>query len=265
MSIVDYLSSEWRNSGLEDGDTVLIHSSLKSTMHRLKNLGYVPDLSHIFDSFRYVVGKDGTLIFPLFNFEFTKGDPFIFNQTRSHMGALTEYARNFKNSVRTGHPIYSFAVIGKNASHFDGLINESGYGHDSPFAVLKELDGKIGILGLPENSSMTFYHYVEECLAVDYRYIKNFTGQYTDNKGITGERTFKLFVRDIEKNIETQVDPMGERLWSLGKYKGCRHKDGNYFRTIKAIDVFNETKKIIQSGKALGHLYEISNEIDDKE
>ena len=59
--------------------------------------------------------------------------------TKSQMGSLTEAARNHPNSVRTGHPIYSFCAIGKHASKFKMLDNVSGYGADSPFGILRNL------------------------------------------------------------------------------------------------------------------------------
>ena len=101
------------------------------------------------------------------------------------MGALTEAGRQHPLAVRTGHPIYSFGVIGFHAEKFKAINNFSGYGDDSPFALLKKLNGKIAVLGLPDQHSMTFYHHVEEMNNVDYRYHKKFTTDYTDSIGIT--------------------------------------------------------------------------------
>ena len=78
------------------------------------------------------------------------------------MGSLTEYVRKNKNIIRTGHPIYSFGVIGAKENKFKDVNNVSGYGKDSPFSILTSLDGKIAVLGLNEQRSMTYYHYVEE-------------------------------------------------------------------------------------------------------
>src|SRR5262245_31554345 len=79
-------------------------------------------------------------------------------------------------AVRTGHPIYSFAAIGKRADEFRGVRNFSGYGEDSPFGVLHHADGRMAVLDLPDNDSMTFYHYVEESCSAPYRYHKRFAG-----------------------------------------------------------------------------------------
>ena len=161
------------------------------------------------------------------------GETFDLRNTPSKMGALSEFARNHPEAVRTGHPFYSFVTIGKNAHLFENLDNRSGYGLDSPFGVLMSLKGKIGVLGLDDQSSMTFYHFVEEQMQVKYRYFKEFTGEYINLKGEKSVKTYSLYVRDLEKNVITRVNPMGERLWQLSLYRGSRYDTPNFFRTIK--------------------------------
>ena len=257
MSIENELTSQWQSSGIKNGDTVLLHSNVSNTLRRIRKMGEKPSLEIILNSFLNAVGPKGTLVLPLFNFDFTQGVAFDLHETPSHMGALTELARNHPNAIRTGHPIYSFAVIGANASIFDGTKNFSGYGKDSPFAILHELKGKIAVLDLPDQNSMTFYHYVEETCDVPYRYHKTFTALYKDTNGSFKKQTFGLFVRDIDAGVHTKVNPMGELLWDKGLYQGSRPKVGTGLRTIDAEALFDETKKIIDSGNAKGLLYDI--------
>ncbi|MEZ4375948.1 MAG: AAC(3) family N-acetyltransferase [Polyangiaceae bacterium] len=245
------LTDGWRACGLEAGDTALVHSSVKRT---LVEHGVTP--ADVLQSLLDAVGPQGTILFPLFNFEFTKGVPFDHRTTPSHMGALTEAGRLHRAATRSGHPIYSFAVIGKCAAEFD-VNNESGYGPDSPFAILRTLDGKIAILDLPDQHSMTFYHHVEEMHQVDYRYFKSFTGNYTDRDGITSERTYRLYVRDLERGVRTDVNPMGELLWEQGLYHGERQHQGVGMRTIRARQLYDAVSEVITSGKAEGLLFSI--------
>ncbi|MFB9985603.1 AAC(3) family N-acetyltransferase [Mesorhizobium kowhaii] len=259
MSAIDIatrsLADGWRSSGLENRDVVLIHSSARRTLGRLKAAGVSPSTEIILRSFLESVGLEGTLVFPLFNFDFTTGLPFDIRSSPSKMGALTEAARLHPGAVRTGHPIYSFVAIGKRAAEFEGITNFSGYGPDSPFAVLREMDGKIASLDLPDQHSMTFYHYVEEICAVPYRYHKAFTGPYTDAAGVTESRTFGLFVRNIEEGVKTYVDPMGEELWNSSLYSGSRPNEGTGLRVISARVMFDATESVITSGRAHGMLY----------
>jgi aminoglycoside 3-N-acetyltransferase len=242
---------QWRKCGVNPGDVLLVHSSLKRVLRAHK-----VSPKEVMESFVEAVGPDGTVLFPLFNFDFTKGIPFDIRNTPSQMGVLTESARTHPNAVRSGHPIYSFAAIGANAHKFN-VNNFSGYGPDSPFHVLRELNGKIGVLDLPDQHSMTFYHHVEEMNDVPYRFHKTFTGQYTDFDGTTTEREYGLFVRNLEKGVQTDVNAMGELLWDKGLYRGDRPGTDAGLRTISAREMYEAVSNVITSGDALGLLYSI--------
>jgi aminoglycoside 3-N-acetyltransferase len=222
--------------------------------------GYTITPGNLLDSFLDAVGHSGTVLLPIFNFDFTRGVPFNIRTTRSQMGILPEAARVYPGVTRTGHPIYSFAVIGKNAHQFKGVNNFSGYGSDSPFALLKKLDGRIAVLDLADQNSMTFYHYVEEMNNVPYRFHKRFTGKYTDEDGITSERIYGLFVRDLEKGVVSHLDPAGELLWEHGLYKGDRPRINSGLRIISAREMYTFVNEIIVSGRAEGLLYTIEQD-----
>jgi aminoglycoside 3-N-acetyltransferase len=245
------LIENWKKCGVESGDVLLVHTSLSRT---LNNYDTTPQV--VLESFLDILGPEGTLLLPLFNFEFTKGVPFDFHNTPSHMGALTEAGRLHPEAVRSGHPIYSFAVIGAQADLFD-VDNYSAYGENSPFAILRELDGKIGVIDLDDQNSMTFYHHIEEMHDVDYRYLKEFTGEYTDAEGKTETKTYAIFVRNLDMGVLTDVNPMGERLWEKGLYSGDRAKEKTGFRVISANEMYEEVSQVIQSGQAQKYLYSL--------
>ena len=201
------------------------------------------------------LGTNGTLLMPLFNFGFCDGEGFDVNSTPSRMGTLTETARISGMGVRTQHPIYSFQAIGKHAELFGATRNRSGYGMDSPFALLWDLDGCIGVLDLPEQHSMTYYHHVEERLFVPWRYHKTFVGPYTDATGTTREEAYSLFVRNIEQGVRTHVDPMGEALWAAGVWKGDRPGEGTGLRIGKVHDIDSMASSVIEQGQAENMLW----------
>lgn len=258
--LIRFLSIQWRNSGLELGDMVLVHSSLKELLrkvHNELNIKITPNI--VYDSLIECIGHEGTLILPLFNFDFPNTKFFDLNKTPSQMGALTEVARNHPESVRTGHPIYSFSVRGKYSYLFNDIDNQSGYGQDSPFAILHKMDGKIASIGLSDQNSMTSYHYVEESNLVQYRYFKEFEGEYIDKNGFKSNKTYKLFVRKLENGVTTDVDRAMDFLWEQRLYKGDKFDQGFGMRTIKFTDFFNTIDLIIKKGEAINYLYSIKN------
>ncbi|PVZ70208.1 AAC(3) family N-acetyltransferase [Pelagibaculum spongiae] len=257
---VQQLAEDWKKTGIESGDMILLHSSIKNTIRRYlrQKIKLTPD--DILDSLLLAVGSEGTLLLPLFNFDFTSGSGFDIRSTPSQMGVLTEAARKREGAVRTGHPIYSFVALGKNADKFLSVDNVSGYAEDSPFGILHHNKAKVAVLGLPDQDSMTFYHYVEEMHNVSYRYYKKFTGNYTESNGLSSDKTYSLFVRNVEEGVLTDVDPMGELLWEKGLYHGFRPSEDVGLRWVYAEDIFNAVAEVIKSGNAKGLLYSIEGE-----
>ena len=256
--IIQYLASNWNRCGIDKGDVLLVHSSLKRLLSTIENdHGVSMSPEDIYRSLLEALGENGTLILPLFNFDFPKTSFFDIRNTPSQMGTLSEIGRTDKRSVRTGHPIYSFSVIGKRASEFGSIDNYSGYGPDSPFAKLRALDGKIAIIGLDDQFSMTSYHFVEEQNQVDYRYLKEFNGTYVDGDGEESIKKYAIYVRDLERGVTTDVNRMMDHLWANGYYMGDPYNEGLGMRTIKFNDLYNESDRIIKEGLAIDYLYSI--------
>lgn len=258
--IVKKLAESWKESGIYEGDLVLVHSALSGFLKRYKekNIFITPDM--ILDSFISAVGINGTLLFPTYNFDFTKGILFDIKNTRSETGVLTEVARLRKNSYRTGHPLFSFAIIGAQIEKFKSLKNYTAFGSDSPFAMLLKSDGKIAALDVAGENCMTFYHHIEETEDAPNRYHKKFLGKYKDIDGNESMREYDLYARRLDLRVETDVKPMEEYLWKKGFYKGSRPGEGNCLHVIKAQDVYDEAAKLIRKGKSLNMLYKIGKE-----
>lgn len=211
----------------------------------------------LLQTFIDAVGPEGTLLLPLFNFAFCNGETFNRRETPSMMGSLTETARTDPRFKRTRHPIYSFAVTGPYAGEFAKLSNVSAFADDGPFGLLRRLSGKIAVLDLDEQNSMTIHHHTEEIVGVDYRYRKSFTGTYVDDDDSVSERTYEMMVRDELRGVETDANRAGDYLWSRGAYSGHRPGVGTGLRVISAQIVFIEIQKIILDGKAQDYLYSI--------
>lgn len=261
--VIKQLTDEWQMSGVRENDTLLIHSSLSRLLRKFRRQGIHLKPIDVLTSFQYAVGNKGTLLFPLFNWDFFKIPPskelfsFDIRTTPSQMGVLTEIARCHPEAIRTPHPIYSFAILGYNTEAFKDLTNFTSCGFDSPFAVLRNLNGKIAVLDLPENDSMTFYHHVEEMEKVDYHEHKTFKVMYTNFDGVVNERIFDLTFFNNKKGVFIYVTPMGELLWELGLYTGNRPGVGNGLRVVSANAVYQATADVISLGDALGTLYRV--------
>ncbi len=257
MDQIDQLVGEWRDSGIERGDLVMLHSRVDRVYRRYRAFGHRIDTNDLLQSFLRAVGPDGGLLFPAFRYDFADGVPFDMRTSPSGMGALSETARKAYDRNRTGHPFYSFSCFGRCTDELQGRINLDAFGTDSPFALIHQAGGKVAVLDLDDQHSITFYHYVEQCLNVPYRYKKPFTGQHIDLDGVERTLTFEMLVRDRDAGVVTDVNPMGELLWQRGFYRGSRPGEGSGLRTIAATDLFDATAEVISQERALGMLYRI--------
>lgn len=166
------------------------------------------DLDIFLDKLKEKITKEGTIVFPTYNWDFCKGISFDYNKTKSKTGALSQKALKRKEFQRTQHPIYSFAVWGKNSQELCNLNNSSSFGLDSPFSYFKEKDYKMVFIDVSFTNSLTFTHYIEESLKVDYRFLKTFKGKYIDKNNSETEREYSMYVRYLEFDVGHNMDKL---------------------------------------------------------
>ena len=235
----DELVSEFKRIGLTTGDVLLVHSSFKSFG------GVEGGPQTVVDALVTVLGNEGTLIVPRFNFDFsTYGTPWDIRSTPSQMGIISEFVRKDPRSKKVFHPIYPFCIIGKHADELVKHRYKGGYSKDSIFHQLRVLDAKIIQIDKVYKGT-TIIHHVEEMLKVDYKYYKDFTGYVIDENGKKYKDTFNLYVRDIEKGYVTDVIPIGKILEQEGVMKIDKIGDATIWY-MKAEDVYQCTVNAIK-------------------
>ena len=195
---------------IKKGDILMVSSDITNLMCCAIKQDEKPDLNQFIDSLIAKVGPGGTLLFPTYNWGFCRGQLFDYNQTKSRTGALGEVARRRTDFLRTRHPIYSFAVWGKDKELLYNMTNISSFGADSPFAYLHKHKAKSLVIDVILSHCFTFVHYTEECAMSPYRYFKYFTAEYIDRDGISDHRTYSMFVRDLDLDVNTNLAPIEE-------------------------------------------------------
>lgn len=218
------LKKDFEKLGLENGMTVIVHSSLSS-------LGWVcGDAVAVIQALMDVVGKEGTIVmptqsagnsepsywqmppvpeewWPIIREEMPAFDPQS-TPTRG-MGKIVEAFRNFPEVKRSSHPTYSFAAWGKHAEYIlSEQPLEAGFGPKSPLAKLYEINSYILLIGVDHDSN-TSLHFAEHAIL----------NQQKDQKGTAmfeeGKRVWKTY-----QEIDYDSDPFEE----LGKAFEQTHK-----------------------------------------
>jgi len=152
--------------GLRSGDTVMIHSSYKALG------GIEGGAAAVFGTLQELLGPEGTLVIPAFSWETVNAQQPVFDRetTPGCVGYLPEYfRREVPGVIRSIHATHSCCLWGKRAEELakDHELDDSPVGSNSPIVKLKEIGGKILLLGCPFDR-ITFMHGVEETVDAEY-------------------------------------------------------------------------------------------------
>ncbi|MGB9717232.1 MAG: aminoglycoside N(3)-acetyltransferase [Thermoproteota archaeon] len=152
--------------GVEEGDILLVHSSLSS-------IGYVPGGAEtLIDALLESVGEDGTIVVPTITgqiFDSPENPPSYSRNKPCWTGMVPETLRKREEACRSKHPTHSVAAIGGKArSIIEGHEGaETPCGKGTPYLKIPELGGKILFIGASLESNTSF-HAVEELAKLYY-------------------------------------------------------------------------------------------------
>ncbi len=225
--------------GIENGDTLFIHSSFKS-------LGPVAGgAGTVISALAAAVGRDGLILMPSFSLLPSREERIAswnIGKTPSTVGWLTEFFRQMSDTYRSNHYSHAIAARGKDAQAFvaDHLRREGydspwdqppwgkTYGTHSPMFRAYKANAKLLMLGVDYESS-TYVHFVEvmhwnKRLAEDpeaeyIRLKRSELGAFWDEvgrlrQGPVGDATCRLFhikdyvdtlLEEVERNPEPYV------------------------------------------------------------
>ncbi|MHA6532337.1 AAC(3) family N-acetyltransferase [Paenibacillus sp. BAC0078] len=174
---VETLAADFRSLGVQEGMTLLLHSSFKSLGQWVAG-GPVA----VILALEQVLGEEGTLVMPTHSSDLTDPSGWsnppvpeswwqsIREQMPAYdpdltllrgMGIIPDTFRKQKGVRRSSHPIHSFAAWGKHRDVIiDGHALEYGLGERSPLARIYELNGSVLLLGV-DNYNNTSLHLAE--------------------------------------------------------------------------------------------------------
>jgi aminoglycoside 3-N-acetyltransferase len=162
------LASDLRRLGVEVGDTLFVHSSLKS-------LGYVEGgAAAVIGALQDAVGPSGTLVLPTY---YLPGGTilgtcqlpdYVFDAKKfgTNMGRLPEAFLASDGICRSIHPTHSVSAWGRHAAFLTEAHHRapSVFGQGSPWQRVLEIeDAKVLGLGITMGP-VTFYHVLEDSM-----------------------------------------------------------------------------------------------------
>ena len=221
---------------IKSGDNLMVHSGLKE-IGKLASTKDVKKLGNlIIDSLLKAI-YPGTLISPTYTYSFCKNQDFNPTNNLSNMGSLVNIFWKRKDSLRSSHPIFSVAAIGKRAKYFTKIEKNVSLGKNSFFEKLVKENVKILGFGIKLLPALTLLHHIEKTNAVPYRYNKIFSGRIiVGNKKIF--KKYNYFVRKLELEPELRL----EKIEKFLKQKNALFNisfGGSCLEVIESKKVFN--------------------------
>jgi aminoglycoside 3-N-acetyltransferase len=143
------LAKDLRGLGIEPGDVIFVHSSMRELGH------VVGGPAAVIRALEMTVGSHGTIVMPAYStgglpYYWVKNSPtFDVKKTPSDVGVIAEVFRLQSETIRSLHPTHSVCARGPRAKYLTERheIAERPFGHGTPFMRLAELGGKGLILG----------------------------------------------------------------------------------------------------------------------
>lgn len=179
MNSLSVIEKDLKKLGLQQGDVVITHSSLKS-------MGQVEGgADTLIDALIQVVGSEGTVLFPALSFfPCCSTRKFDQNLTPCCVGTIPEVFRKRQGVLRSFHPTHSVCAFGKKAEEITKYhyLDDTPVGKNSPYQKLIECGGKILMLGCGLRPN-TFMHGVEEIGNAPYCLGDAMTFEMTDKDG----------------------------------------------------------------------------------
>ena len=194
--------------GVQEGDMLYIASNILPLILNFKKNKINFNSDNLINNLKESVGKNGTLLFPTYNWDFCKKKTFNYLKTPSKCGALTNLVLKRDDFKRTKHPIYSLAVWGKYKKYLCGLNNKSSWGQGSPFDFMYKKSCKNIFIGIDYKDAFTMDHYFEQKVKVNYRYNKTFTSAYIDEFGKKKLKNYTMFVRKEDLCKSTKISKL---------------------------------------------------------
>lgn len=228
-----------RELGLEAGDTVLVHTSMKS-------FGQVdggPEA--IIEALLEVLGPQGCLVMSTLTIG-VKESPVVFDvrETASVAGLVTNVFRKRPNAYRSHHPVSSAAAEGRGAEVIARFHSETPCGLISPIGQVYLRGGWCLFMGAPWASN-TMFHVAEELIMPAYLNMAEFhNARLIDEQGAEHTVSFKRY-NCYQGGVIRDLESMGPRYEASGAVRHT-HIGNSDCRMIRAGDVVDITVALLQ-------------------
>ena len=154
------LISLFKRLNLKKNDNIIFHSNISGLYQYEKKINI--NICKLFlKTILNYIGKEGTLLIPTYNYNFTKGKTYERNKTDCQVGLLGNILLKKFYKSRTYDPVFSHLVFGKLKKDLFNCDYKESFGDRSIFSKIIQKKFKIVCFCCSVNN-ITFIHYIEK-------------------------------------------------------------------------------------------------------
>jgi aminoglycoside 3-N-acetyltransferase len=183
---------------IKKNDNIVIHSNFAGIL-QFKNFRNEDLYKSFFETVKKIIGNNGTILIPTYNYDFTRGGLFDKKKTESQVGSFSNYLLKKYYKNRTKEPIFNHLIFGRLKNKLMKCEIKEAFGNKSIFAMMQKFKFKIVCFCCSPNN-ITFLHYIERLANVKYRYNKIFSGFILKNKKKIKFKLKYFAKRKVNKN-----------------------------------------------------------------
>ena len=190
-----------KNLKISRGDNILLHSN-SAGIHQFFNEKQEKNLKFFIELVLNIIGKKGTLLIPAYNYDFTRGKTFNRKKSLSQVGELSNFLIKLNPSNRTYEPVFSHIVFGKLKENLFNCDVKEAFGNKSIFNYILDKNFKI-LCFCCSPATITFIHFIEKKINVNYRYDKYFKSfNIVNNKKIQTKYKYCVGKKNIDYSLK---------------------------------------------------------------
>ncbi len=234
--------------GINEGDKVFIHSSLFA-LGKIEHIEPKDTPSALLACFTDVLGNQGSVFMPCFNYDFPKTREANLNVQKTVLGFWPEWFRNYEGVTRSGHPMFSVCGLGPDATTLCQPDKPEffAFGDNSTFARLIESDCVLILQGIGLRVA-TIVVQIEAMLGLNYRFNKPFMGEVTLTNGLVVKDNFYHFCFPLNNAYRESYSLLEKTLLLQGIMKK-RPLGRSFIYAVRMKDLFKAVQDFTKHDK----------------
>jgi len=212
MDSKQYFKKHFKKLNIKKNDNICLYAAIAPFGIYDNNLYKI-----IIDTLLKIIGKNGTLIMPCYNFSFDRKK--IYNPIKNYNKKKDIYSFFFNNYKKYQSPslIHRHCGVGIKANLLKKTKTNQSFGKNSDFEIFYKNKFNLLMLGCEASLGATYFHHLERLINVNYRKniilkfkvkdgsksYKNINFNYYGRKTDNFEENFDVFFKSLKlkKNI----------------------------------------------------------------